>query len=243
MDERDVDEERRLRRAAVTRFGLVPGPAGDPHDGAAERPADGRAEGAVEGSAEGRGEGAAEGPAEGRVEEQEDERLAARRVEQQTLWVDLQVRKAMERGDFDNLPGAGKPLRLPDTHDPDWWVKRLIERENLSNVAPPAIGLRREDAELDETLDAEATEDGVRRLVEDFNRRVVEARRQLQGGPPVITRTRDVDGEVERWRARRTARVEEARRRRAAADRDLAAASRSARRNPLRRLVPRRRGR
>jgi DnaJ-like protein len=231
MDERDVDEERRLRRAAVTRWGVVPGPAGDPDD----RPGDGSADGPVEGAAQGR--------AEGPVEEQEDERLAARRVEQQTLWVDLQVRKAMERGDFDNLPGAGKPLRLPDTHDPDWWVKRLIERENLSNVAPPAIGLRREDAELDETLDAEATEDGVRRLVDDFNHRVVEARRQLQGGPPVITPTRDVDGEVERWRARRTARMEEARRRRAAAERDLAEASRSVRRNPLRRLVPRRRAR
>jgi DnaJ-like protein len=235
MDERDLDEQRRLRRAAVTRWGQVPEPD----------------EGPIEGSAEGSAGGSVEEPAQEPVhepaQEQEDERLAARRVEQQTLWVDLQVRRAMERGDFDNLPGAGKPLRLPDTHDPDWWVKRLIEREKLSNVAPPAIGLRREDAELDETLDAEATEEGVRRLVEDFNRRVVEARRQLQGGPPVITRTRDLDGEVERWRARRTARVEEARQRRAAADRDRdrerAEASRSARRNPLRRLVPRRRDR
>jgi hypothetical protein len=42
----------------------------------------------------------------------------------------------------------------------------------------------------------------VRRTVEDFNKRVVEARRQLQGGPPVVTKTRDVDEEVERWRGR-----------------------------------------
>ncbi len=193
MDPRDPDEQRRLRRAATTRFGVVPEPPEE------ECPP---------------GSDGADG-ADGADRRDEDDGAGSRRLEQQTLWVDLQVRKAMERGDFDNLPGAGKPLDLPDTHDPDWWVKRLIEREKLSNVAPPAIGLRREDAELDDTLDREATEEGVRRLVEDFNRRVVEARRQLQGGPPVITRTREPDGEVERWRARRTARVEEGRRRRA----------------------------
>jgi len=46
----------------------------------------------------------------------------------------------------------------------------------------------------------------VRELLEDFNKRIVEARRQLQGGPPVITKTRDVDAEVAAWRARRTTR-------------------------------------
>ena len=42
----------------------------------------------------------------------------------------------------------------------------------------------------------------MRALVEDFNRRIVEARRQLQGGPPVVTQPRDVDAEVEHWRER-----------------------------------------
>ena len=45
-------------------------------------------------------------------------------------------------------------------------MKRLIEREKISGVAPPAIGLRREDAELDDLLDREATAEGVRRVVE-----------------------------------------------------------------------------
>jgi hypothetical protein len=113
----------------------------------------------------------------------------------------------MARGDFDNLPGAGKPIEgLGSQHDPDWWVKKLIEREQITGVLPPALGLRKEDAELDATLDREASATVVRDLLEDFNRRVVEARRQLQGGPPVITRTRDVEAEVEAWRARRTTR-------------------------------------
>ena len=141
-------------------------------------------------------------------EAEEDSRAAAAaRMREQHLWVDLQVKQAMERGEFDDLPGAGKPIRdLGAHHDPDWWTKRLIEREQITGVAPPAIGLRREDAELDALLDRETAETEVRRLVEDFNRRVVEARRQLQGGPPVVTPTRDVDAEVAAWRARREAR-------------------------------------
>ena len=36
--------------------------------------------------------------------------------------IDEQIRKAMEEGQFDNLPGKGKPLRLDDNpmEDPEW---------------------------------------------------------------------------------------------------------------------------
>ncbi len=39
-------------------------------------------------------------------------------------WIDRQIREAMERGAFDNLPGAGRPLDL-DTSE-DWWIKAKI---------------------------------------------------------------------------------------------------------------------
>jgi hypothetical protein len=133
---------------------------------------------------------------------------AAARIAQQSTWVDLQVRQAMERGEFDDLPGQGKPIAdLGVEHDPDWWVKKLVERENIA-LLPPAIALRKEDAELDARLDAITLEREVRRELADFNRRVVETRRQLQGGPPVITPERDVDAEVAAWTERRTARIE-----------------------------------
>ena len=139
------------------------------------------------------------------------EPMPGQRFENQGLWVDLQIRAAMERGEFDDLPGAGKPLEgIDGTHDPDWWVKKLIEREQIS-VLPSALALRREDAELDEQLDRWARADDVRQAVEDFNRRVVEARRQLQGGPPVITPVRDVALELERWAGRRDERQRRAR--------------------------------
>lgn len=119
------------------------------------------------------------------------------------------VRDAMAQGKFDNLKYAGKPIPgLDGSYDPDWWVKGLLQRENIHGLGPPAILLRAEDARLDDTLDVQYTEQQVRDLLQDFNRRVIEARRQLQGGPPVITKTRDVDAEVERWRQRRASSTE-----------------------------------
>lgn len=139
------------------------------------------------------------------VEAQEREK---RRKVSDAARADYLVRDAMAQGKFDNLKYAGKPIPgLGESYDPDWWVKGLLQRENIHGLGPPAILLRTEDAQLDGTLDAQYTEQQVRDLVQDFNRRVIDARRQLQGGPPVITKTRDVDAEVERWRRRRASRA------------------------------------
>lgn len=132
--------------------------------------------------------------------------LGSMSAEERSRYVDVVVDQAMRRGEFDNLPLHGKPIPgLTGTHDPDWWVKGLIERENITGVLPSAQ-LRKDDAELDGKLDLEAMEERVRQIVTDFNSRVIDARRQLQGGPPIVTPTRDVDEEVRRWAARRAAR-------------------------------------
>jgi len=116
------------------------------------------------------------------------------------------IRDAMAQGKFDNLKYAGKPIPgLGEVYDPDWWVKGLLQRENITGLGPTAILLRTEDAALDDRLDEQFSEKQVRDILADFNSRVIDARRQLQGGPPVITRTRDVDAEVARWRERRAA--------------------------------------
>ena len=77
-------------------------------------------------------------------------RAAETRIREQALWVDLQIKQAMERGDFDNLPGQGKPLGdLGSPDDRDWWLRKLIERERITGVLPAALQLRKDDAELD----------------------------------------------------------------------------------------------
>ncbi|MGB4777083.1 MAG: DUF1992 domain-containing protein [Microbacterium sp.] len=122
--------------------------------------------------------------------------------------VEVAIQQAIRRGDFDDLPGSGKPLPgLDRPHDPDWWIRRKIETEQLQGLGPAALTLRAEDARLDDRLDGLAREVDVREMLDDFNRRVIEARRQLLGGPPVITLTRDVEAEVSAWRARRVQRA------------------------------------
>lgn len=134
---------------------------------------------------------------EGRVD---PEQLAVEKAS----YVDQQIRAAMARGEFDDLPLQGKPIPgLDGRHDPDWWLRRLIDRERLTGVLPEALQLRKDDADLDAVLDRLGSEQSVREAVEAFNARVVEARRQLRGGPPVITPVRDVEVEVGRWHDRR----------------------------------------
>ncbi|WP_314457545.1 DUF1992 domain-containing protein [uncultured Microbacterium sp.] len=126
---------------------------------------------------------------------------------ERAAFVETAIQQAIRRGDFDDLPGAGKPLPdLGGGHDPDWWIRRKIETEKLTGLGPPALTLRVEHAEMAERLDAIAREPEVREAVEDFNRRVIDARRQLLGGPPVVTPTVDVEVEVAAWAARRRAR-------------------------------------
>jgi hypothetical protein len=144
-------------------------------------------------------DGDAEAPTEAEVAA-----ARARRIEQRAQWVDTVIDQAIARGDFDHNPYAGKPLPgIDGHHDPDWWVKGLIERERLTGVLPEALQLRKDDVALRDALDREPTADAVRARVAEFNRRVVEARRQLRGGPPVVTDTRDAEAEVAAWRERR----------------------------------------
>ncbi|OIJ24408.1 J-domain-containing protein [Nocardioides luteus] len=114
------------------------------------------------------------------------------------LLADVQVRKAIARGDFDDLPGSGEPIDLPDHHDPEWWIRSLVQRERIA-LLPPSIQLRKDDAALDERLDRLADEKAVRREIDDFNERVIRARYELPAGPPLITMPRDPDATVAAW--------------------------------------------
>jgi hypothetical protein len=128
--------------------------------------------------------------------------------------VERQIREAQERGDFDDLPGAGKPLDLSDSGDPDWWVKRMARRENLdlAGALPGALGLRKEAAGYPEALAEVRTEKQVRDIITDYNHRVLADRLRPAVGnlPPLLAKTLEVDEMVERWRVIRSEREEQA---------------------------------
>jgi hypothetical protein len=118
-------------------------------------------------------------------------------------WIDRQIRQGMENGDFDDLPGHGRPLPdLDQTHDELWWVRKKLQREKVSFL-PPTLAVRKE---LDDTLEAVAaagTEAEVRDLVAGINARIRQVNATATTGPPSSVGPLDVERVVERWRAAR----------------------------------------
>lgn len=129
-------------------------------------------------------------------------RMNAQKIES---WVDQTIQQAQRRGEFDNLPGAGKPLKnLDRSGDPDWWVKGMIEREKLdmSAAMPTSMALRREREGFPQTILHLPDENAVRMHLEDFNDRVIAERKRPfdgPGSPPLVGRV-DVEEMLARWR-------------------------------------------
>ncbi len=120
-------------------------------------------------------------------------------------WVERQIREAAERGAFDNLPGAGKPIAdLDKPHDELWWVKEKLRRENLPYL-PPTIALRRQAEDALAAAYQARSEDQVRRIVADINARIVDGNRKAASGPPLNLMPFDVERVVRTWRERRGA--------------------------------------
>jgi DnaJ-like protein len=112
---------------------------------------------------------------------------------------------AREQGAFDNLQGAGKPLpNLDQVYDPLWWVKQLLQREQLSILPPSLELLRKVEKEL-AAIEKLADEATVRRRVAALNAEIAKLNATVMEGPPTRLSTLDVDKVVARWRPNRSA--------------------------------------
>ena len=115
-------------------------------------------------------------------------------------WVERQIREAIERGEFDNLPGQGRPIKgLNGREDENWWVKAYLEREQLPLPLPTSLALRMEVMALPETLADVADEQSVREIVRDLNRRIAESHRIRVDGPAIVIGLVNVDRAVADW--------------------------------------------
>ncbi|GAA2784994.1 DUF1992 domain-containing protein [Saccharopolyspora taberi] len=122
-------------------------------------------------------------------------------------WVDRQIREAEERGAFDDLAGAGKPLPgMNKPHDENWWIKQRLRDEGLSADAllPAPLQLRKEAERLPDEVRELATEAEVRDVVADLNLRIA-AWMRAPTGPRVRIGPVDADEIVRRWRDDRAA--------------------------------------
>ncbi|MBG0855621.1 DUF1992 domain-containing protein [Streptomyces spinoverrucosus] len=121
-------------------------------------------------------------------------------------WTDKQIRDAQTRGDFAQLPGAGKPLpkEVEETYDEQWWIKRKLAREGLS-VLPPTLALRKEAEDALLAALRAPSERLVRKIVEDVNVKIRDVMFKPPPGPPLGLKPYDVDDVVRRWREGRAA--------------------------------------
>lgn len=118
-------------------------------------------------------------------------------------WVDRQIREAEERGAFDDLPGAGKPLPgLDRPFSAERWAADWARREGLETEAmlPDALRLRKEVERLPDTVRGLGSEEDVRAVVRDLNQRIAAWIRR-PSGPRVVVAPVDPEPLVERWRA------------------------------------------
>ncbi len=56
-------------------------------------------------------------------------------------WIDEAIQAAQENGDFDDLPGAGKPIPGAGKRDDDlWWVRSWLRRNSKSENTNRDVG-------------------------------------------------------------------------------------------------------
>ena len=118
-------------------------------------------------------------------------------------WIEELIHNAREAGEFDDLEGAGKPIPgITDPYDPDWWVKKLLQREKLT-VLPPALELLRKVEVGLAAIWGVSREAEVRARVAALNAEIAKVNSRVAEGPPTRLAPLDVDEIVGEWRARR----------------------------------------
>jgi hypothetical protein len=115
-------------------------------------------------------------------------------------WVERQIRLAQERGQLDDLPGAGKPLPKRGGDVMDWVAQKLRdENHDVTALLPPSLALPKEVEALPARLMTVRTEREVREIVADLNERIMRVHRNPQVGPPLRLGPLDEDEVVADW--------------------------------------------
>ena len=118
-------------------------------------------------------------------------------------WVERKIRESMERGEFDNLPGAGRPIAdLDRPYDELWWLRKKLREEQFS-IEPPVLELRRAFDETRARIAAAGSEAEVRRFVAAINERIVYVNSHTTSGPATELVPLDVERVVAQWRSAR----------------------------------------
>lgn len=117
--------------------------------------------------------------------------------------IEARIRAARESGEFDDLPGTGKPIPgKGEPYDENWWLKQMMRREDLGEVTlPPSLKLARDIERLAERVRKLPSEQRVRETVADLNARVDHYHRRPTE-PYISAKPVDPEEMVRVWRVR-----------------------------------------
>ena len=124
-------------------------------------------------------------------------------IEKFESFAERKIREAQAEGQFDSLPGFGKPI--PDLDGPDdenWWIKNKLRQEGLV-VLPPILEARRDIEKTLEAIRSMPSEYRVRLALKALNERIRAAHFSIAGGPADGVRPVDVEVVVTNWRTSR----------------------------------------
>jgi len=122
-------------------------------------------------------------------------------------WVEWQITRSIDRGDFERLDGAGKPIPGLERDETAYdWAVAKARREGVDTAAmlPPGLALRRERDDLPARAARLRSEAEVRALADDYNARV-EAfwRRPQESRWSPVPGLADVEALVAEWHRNR----------------------------------------
>lgn len=118
-------------------------------------------------------------------------------------FTERRIRQAQAEGEFDHLPGFGRPI--PDVDlpwDENSWVRRKLRDEQL-NLLPPVLEARLDRERTLASLSQLPSEAAVRRELAALNERIRKAHFASCPGPVDGVLPIDIEAEVECWRKQR----------------------------------------
>ena len=83
--------------------------------------------------------------------------------------VEAQIRAAIDRGDFDNLPNRGKPLDLSEWEKTPRHLRMTYSILKNAGYSPREVHTKKELAELRTMLESESDDERKKRLLDRLN--------------------------------------------------------------------------
>lgn len=97
--------------------------------------------------------------------------------------IEQRIRESMANGDFDNLPGSGKPLRIEDdSHIPED-LRMAYKVLKNANCLPPEIELKREIRQMKDMLEAIPDEQEKVLQIRRINYKIMKLNTMGRGSP------------------------------------------------------------